>query len=78
MHGDLRHKQGYMEAMMVEEIRLLRVSIFSTLNRNLKRLEHSALLPDLVTIADEVDSQLREQMLRFMVTDAAEGNCGQQ
>ena len=78
MHGDLQHMQGYSEVMMVEESGLLRVSIFNTLHGNLKRLEHSALLPDLVTIADEVDSQLREQMLRFMVTDAAEGNCGQQ
>jgi hypothetical protein len=78
VHGDLRHKQGYMEAMMVEEIRLLRVSIFSTLNRNLKRLEHSTLLSDVVTIADEVDSQLREQMLRFMAADAVEGNGAQQ
>jgi hypothetical protein len=54
------------------------VSIFTTLHGNLKRLEYSTLLPDVVTIADEVDSQLREQMLRFMAADAAEGNGGQQ
>ena len=64
--------------MIVEEPRVLRVSIFTTLHRNLKRLEYSALLPDVVTIADEVDSQLREQMLRFMAADAVEGNGGQQ
>ena len=64
--------------MIVEEPRVLRVSIFTTLHRNLKRLESSALLPDIVTIADEVDSQLREQMLRFMAADAVEGNGGQQ
>jgi hypothetical protein len=29
------------------------------------------LLPDVVTIADEVDAQLKEQMLRFMAADAA-------
>ena len=45
---------------------------FSTLHGNLKRLEYSALLPDVVTIADEVDAQLKEQMLRFMAADAAE------
>jgi hypothetical protein len=29
------------------------------------------LLPDVVTIADEVDAQLKEQMLRFMAADVA-------
>ena len=72
MHGDLRHKQGYTAAMMIEESRLLQVSIFTMLNENLKRLEISELLPDVVTIADEVDAQLKEQMVRFMAADAAE------
>ena len=70
-HGDLRRKQGYTVAMAVEESRLLQVSIFTTLHRNVKQLEFSALLPDVVTIADEVDAQLKEQMLRFMAADAA-------
>ena len=71
-HGDLRHKQGYTVAMAVEESRLLQVSIFTTLHKNVNHLEFSALLPDVVTIADEVDAQLKEQMLRFMAADAAE------
>ncbi len=70
-HGDLRRKQGYTVAMAVEESRLLQVTIFSTLHNNVKSLEFSALLPDVVTIADEVDAQLKEQMLRFMAADAA-------
>src|SRR6202140_2643295 len=70
-HGDLRCKQGYTVAMMVEESRLLQVSIFTTLHKNVKNLEFSALLPDVVTIADEVDAQLKEQMLRFMAADKA-------
>src|ERR1700687_1378676 len=69
-HGDLRHKQGYTVAMAVEESRLLQVTIFSTLHKNGKNLEFSQLLPDVVTIADEVDAQLKEQMLRFMAADA--------
>jgi hypothetical protein len=69
-HGDLRRKQGYTVAMAVEESRLLQVTIFSTLHRNVKNLEFSLLLPDVVTIADEVDAQLKEQMLRFMAADA--------
>ena len=57
--------------MAVEESRLLQVTIFSTLHRNVKHLEFELLLPDVVTIADEVDAQLKEQMLQFMAADAA-------
>ena len=69
-HGDLRRKQGYTVAMAVEESRLLQVTIFTTLHKNTNELEFSKLLPDVVTIADEVDAQLKEQMLRFMAADA--------
>src|SRR6202022_3239069 len=75
-HGDLRHKQGYTVAMAVEESRLLQVTIFTTLHKNVKNLEFSLLLPDVVTIADEVDAQLKEQMLRFMAADVAKGAQG--
>jgi hypothetical protein len=71
-HGDLRRKQGYTVAMAVEESRLLQVSIFSTLHKNVKRLDFNTLLPHIVTIADEVDAQLKQQMLRFMVAEAVE------
>jgi hypothetical protein len=71
-HGDLRRKQGYTVAMMVEESRLLQVSIFTSLHENGKHLEFNTLLPNIVTIADEVDAQLKEQMLRFMAAETAE------
>jgi hypothetical protein len=71
-HGDLRRKQGYTVAMAVEESRILQVSIFTVLHNNVKQLEFSQLLPAVVTIADEVDAQLKEQMLRFMAADTAE------
>jgi hypothetical protein len=70
-HGDLRRRQGYTVAMAVEESRLLQVTIFSTLHKNQKNLDFGVLLPDVVRIADEVDAQLKEQMLRFMAADAA-------
>src|SRR6202171_3531380 len=76
-HGDLRRKQGYTVAMVVEESRLLQVTIFSMLHKNVKHLEFSLLLPDVVTIADEVDAQLKEQMLRFMAAGAAKTAKGQ-
>jgi hypothetical protein len=69
-HGDLRRKQGYTVAMLVEESRLLQVTIFSTLHKNVKNLEFNTLLLDVVTIADEVDAQLKQQMLRFMAAKA--------
>jgi hypothetical protein len=71
-HGDLRHKQGYPVEMLIEESRLLQVSIFTTLHNNVKNLEFSTLLPNVVTIADEVDAQLKEQMKHFKAADAAE------
>ena len=58
---------------MVNESRLLQVCIFTTLHKNTKHIEFSKLLPDIVTIADEVDKQLKQQMLRFMAADIADG-----
>ena len=71
-HGKLRHRQGYPVEMLIEESRLLQVSIFTTLHNNVKSLEFSTLLPDIVTIADEVDAQLREQMKHFKAAEVAE------
>jgi RsbT co-antagonist protein rsbRD N-terminal domain len=70
-HGDLRAKQGYTVAMAVEESRLLQVSIFTILHRSQRHLKFDTVLPAVVTIADEVDAQLKQQMLRFMASDAA-------
>jgi hypothetical protein len=71
-HGKLRQRQGYPVEMLIEESRLLQVSIFTTLHNNVKNLEFSTLLPNVVTIADEVDAQLREQMKHFKAADTAE------
>ncbi len=65
-HGDLRRQQGYTATMVVEESRILQVSIFSTLQRNLCGVDFSRLLLDVVTIADEVDSQLKQAMSSYV------------
>ena len=70
-HGELRRKQGYTAAMVVDESRILQVCIFSTLHRNERRVIFSKLLPDVVTIADEVDAQLKQQILCFLPVEAA-------
>jgi hypothetical protein len=49
--------------MLVEESRILQVSIFHTLNNNLRTVDFSKLLLDVITIADEVDSQLKQAAL---------------
>lgn len=68
-HGNLRRKQGYTVALIVEESRLLQVSIFTMLHHNVKQIDFSLLLPSIITIADEVDAQLKQQMLRFMAAE---------
>jgi CheY-like chemotaxis protein len=65
-HGELRRKQGYTAAMVVEESRILQVSIFSTLQNNLTRVDFSKVLHDVITIADEVDSQLKQAMYSYL------------
>ena len=69
IHGELRRRQGYPVEMLIEESRLLQVCIFTTLHKNVKNLEFTKLLPDVVTIADEVDAQLKQQMKRFKTAD---------
>ena len=65
-HGATRRKQGYTAGMMVEESRLLQVSIFQTLQDNLGTIDFSILLISVMSIADEVDSQLGQAMEGYM------------
>jgi DNA-binding response OmpR family regulator len=65
-HGLLRREQGYSAAMMVEESRMLQVSIFQTLQNNLFRVDFSLLLVGVMAIADEVDSQLAQAMASYI------------
>lgn len=64
-HGRLRRTQGYSAPMIVEESRMLQVSIFQILQNNLGRVDFSLVLVDVMTIADEVDSQLCQAMQMF-------------
>jgi hypothetical protein len=53
-------------AMLVHESPILQVTLFGTLQSNLGYLDFSLLLPDVMTIADEVDAQLAESMESYM------------
>lgn len=72
-HGLSRREQGYTPAMIVEESRILQVSIFQTLQMNLIRLDPSVLLVDVMAIADEVDSQLAQAMTSYIKEADADG-----
>ena len=68
-HGTDRFRQGYSAPMIVEESRILQVSLFHTLQVNLRDVDFSLLLIDVMTIADEVDLQLKQTIISF--TNAA-------
>ncbi len=65
-HGLIRRKQGYTAAMLVEESRMLQVSIFQMLQDNLEKMDFSLLLVGVMAVADEVDSQLAQQMASYI------------
>ncbi|MDP9050487.1 MAG: response regulator [Acidobacteriota bacterium] len=70
-HGVNRCRQGYSAAMLVEESRMLQVSVFSTLQKNLARIDFSILLTEVMTIADEIDSQLSQAMASYVAESAS-------
>lgn len=71
-HGQSRYRQGYTAPMIVQESRLLQVSIFETIQRNLAIVEFSGVLPDIMIIADEVDSQLKQTIGSFLAVQREE------
>jgi CheY-like chemotaxis protein len=69
--GVCRRLQGYSAEMLVEEARLLQISIFNALQDNLPRMDFSVLLIGVMTVADELDSQLAQQLASFISTGNA-------
>jgi CheY-like chemotaxis protein len=72
-HGLTRRTQGYTAAMLVEESRMLQVSIFQTLQDNLATIDFSILLIGVMSIADEVDSQLSQAMVSYIAESDRDG-----
>jgi hypothetical protein len=64
-HGKTSYSQGYSISMIIEEARILQVRIFNALQTNLNTVGSSFLLVDVMTIADEVDSQLKQTIVSF-------------
>jgi len=66
-HGTKRREQGYTPAMMVNESRMLQVSIFEALQKYLPEIDSALLLGNVMTIADECDAQLEQAMSSYLV-----------
>lgn len=72
-HGKSRYRQGYTAPLIVQESRLLQVSIFETIQRNLSTVDFAVVLPDIMIIADEVDSQLKQAIGSFLAAQREKG-----
>jgi hypothetical protein len=70
LHGELRNNQSYTIPMIVDESRILELTIFGTLDKNSASVDFSGLLQDVITVVDEVDSQLRQTILGYMDVEA--------
>jgi len=64
-HGLDRRRQGYSAAMLVEESRMLEVSIFQTLQDHMASIDFSLVLQGVMVIADEIDSQLSQAVASY-------------
>jgi hypothetical protein len=64
-HGKRRRSQGYSAAMLIDESRILQVTIFGTLHRSVQDLDFTQVLLDVMVIADEVDAQLTQTIRSF-------------
>lgn len=71
-HGQLRYRQGYSAPLIVQESRILQVCIFETIQRNLATVDFGLVLPDVMIIADEVDSQLAQSIDSFLMMQHGE------
>lgn len=61
-HGRMRRLPGDNIPMLIEESRFLQVSVFDSLREHLKSGQPSLVLLSIMTIADEVDSQLKQMV----------------
>lgn len=64
-HGKTSYYQGYFVPIIIEESRILQASIFNALQTNLNTVDFSLLRVDVMTMADEFDSQLKQTIESF-------------
>jgi hypothetical protein len=61
-HGQLRCRQGFGHPALVEEIRILKNLVYTTIQKNLLSCDISSLIPDILRISDNLDLRLTEAM----------------
>lgn len=71
-HGRERYWQQYTIPMLIEESRLLQITILGTLHRNEARLDPGVLLSEAMIIADECAAQLRRTVLSYAGLESEE------
>src|SRR5258708_19464367 len=59
-HGKVRRAQGYTASMLIEESRVFQVATFGTLHLHNSELDQNQLLLDVMVIADEEDSHIKQ------------------
>lgn len=72
-HGMRPSQLGYTPAMLVEESRILQVSILRMLEKNLQRIDYSAVLLDVMIVADELASQVAQTVTCFQAEAKLDG-----
>ena len=71
-HGKARFTQGYSVAMLVEESRLLELSLFDTLHRHQKKVDPQQMMLGVMIIADECGEQLKHTVEAFLYFEKRE------
>ena len=67
-HGLGRKQQGYTIPLLYEEGRILRRTIYETVQNNLLGVNLSFLVPDLIEVSDSLDVQLAESLKAFLTS----------
>ena len=71
-HGSQRRAQGYSVAMLIAESRMLQISIFEILRRNLDCINCSTLLDNLIVIADGVEAELQQTVSGYFAPSSGQ------
>ncbi len=73
-YGVPRCNQGYSTALMVEESRILEVSIYQSPQTNRASFDFSVVLVGVMTITDEINSQLSQALRAYATESLYEGD----
>lgn len=72
-HGRIRREQGYSIPMILEETRVLRQEIFEAIHADLLSVDFSRLLPDLNSVSDTLQVQLRASIESYLAEPEVTG-----